>query len=374
MGPWLAIALARNAQHIHTIDTFFPETLIALKPCTLDRLTTLRIDSFQGTEALLVDIPRRSHHLQKLRTPYFCEPSTSVDQFLAALRSHPSLQTFRTYQMYRVPHTMVRQLLSSLRRLKLTGSVELDRQYLGFLNRCLDLEHFATAACELTHEAVLALAAVLSTLPNLRSLDLSPSIWNGKLAHELVDACPAGLTSYRGPRRQRDAIRVVRALQARREVLTVVHLDWSGLVWTAESVLQTFLCMCPRLQTFSAMGSLDRFRACLRGKGVQRTAEETSGERFCVSSWACEKTLKYLQIIFKSRLWDTETGECVDEEEMWIPSLEEDKLSGHDREFEFIPEALILQLGQLHQLEKLWLGRTTIVRQQWKCSYSVEIN
>ncbi|KAG0356197.1 hypothetical protein BG005_004890 [Podila minutissima] len=320
---------------------------------------------------------------------------------------------------------MVRQLLSR--------SVELDRPYLGFLSRCLNLEHFATAACELTHEAVLALAAVLSKLPNLRSLDLSPSVWNGELAHELVDACPTGLTSYRGTRRQRDVIRVVRALQARRAVLTVVHLDWSGLVWTAASVLQTFLCMCPRLQTFSAMGSLNRFRACLRREemGVQRTVEETSGERFCVSSWACEKTLKCLHIIFKSRLWDTETGECVDEEEMWIrlPSLEEGEPSGHDREFEFIPEALVLQLGRLHQLEKLWLGRTTvpvgagfrfadmtdeqngtsraqmskmlqalstlrglrsaqlcglknhtdmdefeIVRQQWKCSHSVEIN
>lgn len=46
-------------------------------------------------------------------------------------------------------------------------------------------------------------------------------------------------------------------------------------------------------------------------------------------------------------------------EEGWRTPLPEEQSSYH-RELKFILEALIFQLGQLHWLEQLWLGGTTV--------------
>lgn len=181
----------------------------------------------------------------------------------------------------------------------------MDSRYLGILCRCLALEHFATSMSKPTHDTVSALAETLSTYPHLRSLDLSPSIWSGEFAHEMIGTCLTGLASYKGPRKQRDYTHVVRSLQlGYADTLTVVYLDWSGLVWMTAGRLQTFLCACPHLQIFSAMVALNRDNARLQEPkmGAPRIEEVAISDRLCASSWACEETLRVLKVVFKSRL------------------------------------------------------------------------
>ncbi|KAF9311191.1 hypothetical protein BG003_007688 [Podila horticola] len=383
-------ALARYSDNIQLLQVDTPDMLGAFSIHTMHHLTILKIDSLENPSSLFVDLIRQSSSLQDLEMAYFSNdgPPCVIDRFLSVLRAHRRLKSIKVYDDGSISVAMARRLLLScgnldtvflevfsqrshesvvtpeawlsdlreligsesptfkVRNLTFDGDVDSGGPYVGFLKWCPNVERFAVPSTYDLPECVKGMASTIgSTMKKLQHLDLGLTDLSGYWAQMLIDEC-TGLKTFSNAYNQYDPHLTMDALLRKHQnTLTEVDLSANRLVWTAAGVLQDFLCACPNLCSFVAMGPYDqRHRLPHSGYRVpekQRTMEGTVRQH--ASLWTCPN-LKVLKLCFKSRRWDTtEAG-------------------GGERKIEYVPESLMSQLGQLSKLEDIWLARVEVVR------------
>ncbi|KAG0025486.1 hypothetical protein BGZ81_007122 [Podila clonocystis] len=248
-----------------------------------------------------------------------------------------------------------------IRELEINSGIRLGDPLFLLLGLCPNIERFTVPSSyywsqiltDAVAEVVTELAfRVRSTMKLLRHLDMGVSGMHGQYAADIIKAC-SHLITYVGLHDQREPQIAISALQSmHRDTLTVVDLCASGLVWTAVGVLQSFLCSCPNLSSFTAMGPLDS-RKTHPYKGYivpDEQRQQEVAERSSSSLWMC-KGLKELKLTFKSRCWTGGPRELREGEH------EQGSVYDLDSQVEYVPESLIEQLGSLTMLQELWLGR-----------------
>ncbi|KAF9315446.1 hypothetical protein BG003_002993 [Podila horticola] len=406
-------ALVRYAHNVRSVHSFWPRAEATLAAIAINNLTILKISS-TGFVPAFVDLFSRSHNLRLLDMTCLLQDKTVAERFISVLRNHHQLQELRM-RLFNTPRPITRRILLScgnldkilvkvsmgnsevpeltmgnvdgpvrthenvlaemvelagsespsfkVRDLEINSGIMLGDPLFLLLRLCPDIERFTAPSSyywsqiltDAVSEMVTELALRMrSTMKKLRHLDMGVSDMHGQYAADIIEAC-SGLVSYIGLHDQRELQIAISTLQSmHRDTLTVVDLCASGLVWTAEGVLQSFLCACPSLSSFSAMGPLDpRKTRPYKGYFVpdkQRQQEAT--QRSSSSLWMC-KGLKELKLTFKSRCWSVRPRELREAE------YEQGSVHDLDSQVEYVPVSLIEQLGSLTMLQELWLGRVT---------------
>ncbi|KAF9390892.1 hypothetical protein CPB97_008132 [Podila verticillata] len=401
--PEAQTALVRFANNVRSVHSFWPRAEATLAVHAINNLTVLKISS-TGSVPAFVDLFSRSHNLRLLDMTCLLQDATVVERFLSVLRNHQRLQELRM-RLFNTPTPITRRILLScgnldkilikvsmgidenpkpahdaihaemvelagsgspsfkVRDLEINSGIKLGDPLFLLLELCPNIERFTAPSSyfwsqiltDTVTDVVTELASRMrSTMTKLRYLDMGMSDMHGKYTADIIEAC-TGLVGYVGLHDQREPQIAISALQSHhRNTLTVVDLCASGLVWTAAGVLQSFLCACPHLQSFTAMGPLDpRKTHPYKGYFVpdeQRQEEGTA--RSCMSSWA-SKSLKELKLTFKSRSW----GGLSEARE----GHEQGSIHSKDSQVEYVPESLVEELGCQTKLQELWLGRVTRV-------------
>ncbi|KAG0352586.1 hypothetical protein BG005_007999 [Podila minutissima] len=398
--PEAQTALVRYAHNVRSVHSFWPRAEATLAAHAISNLTVLKISS-TGSVPAFVDLFSHSHSLRMLDMTCLLQDKAVVERFISVLRSHRQLQELRM-RLFNTPSQITRRILLccgnldkilikvsmgaegpvptngsilaemaelagsespsfKVRDLEINSGIKLGDPLFLLLGLCPNVERFTAPSSyywsqiltDAVSEVVTELALkVRSTMKRLRHLDMGVSDMHGKYAADIIVAC-SDLTTYVGLHDQREPQIAISALQSmHRDTLTVVDLCASGLVWTASGILQSFLCACPNILSFAAMGPLDpRKTHPYKGYIVpdeQRQQEAT--ERSSSSLWMC-KGLKVLKLTFKSRCWNGGPRELQESEH------EQGSVHDLDSQVEYVPESLIEQLGSLAMLQELWLGR-----------------
>lgn len=401
--PEAQTALVRFANNVRSVHSFWPRAEATLATHAINNLTILKISSI-GSVPAFVDLFSRSHNLRLLDMTCPLRDASVVERFLSVLRNHHRLQELRM-RLFDTPTPITRRILLScgnldkilikvsmgidenpkpahdallaemvelagsespsfkVRDLEINSGIKLGDPLFLLLGLCPNIERFTAPSSyfwsriltDTVTEVVTELASRMrSTMKKLRYLDMGMSDMHGKYTADIIEAC-TGLVGYAGLHDQREPQIAISTLQSHhRDTLTVVDLCASGLIWTAAGVLQSFLCACLHLQSFTAMGPLDSRKAYpYKGYLVpdeQHQEEDTA--RSCMSSWA-SKSLRELRLTFKSRCW----GGLSEAKE----GHEQGSIHSKDSQVEYVPESLIEQLGYQTKLQELWLGRATKV-------------
>ncbi|KAG0086400.1 hypothetical protein BGZ93_000134 [Podila epicladia] len=410
--PEALTALVRYAHNVRSVHSFWPRAEATLAAHAINNLTVLEVSS-TGSVPAFVDLFSHSHNLRMLDMTCLLQDKAVAERFISVLRSHRQLQELRM-RLFNTPRPTTRRILLCcgnldkilikvsmgstevpelslsvgvpfpthgnilaemvelagsespsfrVRDLEINSGIKLGDPLFLLLGLCPNVERFTVPSSyywsqiltDTVSEVVTELALrVRSTMKKLRHLDMGVSDMHGQYAADIIVAC-SDLITYAGLHDQREPQIAISALQSmHRDTLTVVDLCASGLVWTAAGVLQTFLCACPNLLSFTAMGPLDpRKTHPYKGYIVpdeQRQQEVT--ERSSGSLWTC-KGLRDLKLTFKSRCWNAGPRELREGE------YEHGSVYDLDSQVEYVPESLIEQLGSLAMLQELWLGRAT---------------
>lgn len=394
-------ALARYANTIRFLEIDTPDMLIAFNTQHLHNLTILKIDTITGSSSLFVDLISRSSNLRKLEMAYFShfDPPSVIGRFLSVIRTHPRLESIKVYDNESIDLTMARRLLFScgnldkvylevvnqlsedpledtevwlnewreltgsesltfkVRDLTFDGDVGYGRLYIAFLQWCPHVEKLTVPSTyDIPHCIQKMAYSIGSTMKELQHLDMSLTDMSGYWGRELIESCCPGLKSFNNAYYQQDPHLTIKALKKHQNTLTKVDLSANGLVWTATGLIQDFLCACPNLQTFVAMGPLDQRHRLPSSRYVvpQKQCDMERTARRSASFWACPN-LKILKLCYKSRRWDT-IGPGGG-----IERIQKGSIHGNQG-LEYVPESLISQLGQLTRLEDLCLARVGVVR------------
>ncbi|KAF9389477.1 hypothetical protein CPC16_005773 [Podila verticillata] len=227
-----------------------------------------------------------------------------------------------------------------------------DYTFFPFLRLCSKLERFAMPNMYSISDINNVATILASTATGLRHLDLRTTDFHPSYAAALIHAC-RGLETFIGSRLRRQAQLVVDALLEHRDTLRVLGLEKTHSGIMTGAMLQSLLCACPNLDTFSALSARVEGKIEARIDPVVRglDLEPPDGQEM---SWACDR-LRVLKLQFESQI-----GVFQDQlpQDGNIHFLRE-KAGCVAHLIEIVPPALIVQLGRLTDLEELHLGRTT---------------
>ncbi|KAF9390891.1 hypothetical protein CPB97_008131 [Podila verticillata] len=397
--------LAQRSKTIHSLESVFPEVWPVFLTVPLDNLTVLKSPSLPQRQAhSLVNErygPQLMHliavcpKLEVLHVGFLNSTNGENNLLLPAIRRLRHLRELHIENYDRINCQHVRQwLLSSCRLeklhirlpiggyhrakkpeedaadiLELNGSqIEsasitdlsfacrvydcADYTFLPFLRLCSKLERFAMPNMY-SFYAVSNVATILaSTATRLRHLDLRTTDIHASNAAVLIRACH-GLETFIGSRHRRQAQLVVSALLEHRDTLRVLDFEKTHTGNMTGAMLQSLLCACPNLDTFSALSArVEGKIEALMDPVVRGPDLEPPGGQGML--WACDR-LRVLRLQFESQVGVFQDQRPLDGKIHFF--REEVGCVGHL--IEVVPTALIAQLGRLAHLEELHLGRAT---------------
>ncbi|KAI9242881.1 MAG: hypothetical protein BYD32DRAFT_832 [Podila humilis] len=372
-SPLALAAVARLCSLVQIVETNNPRLLDLFDDSySFLNLSTLRVSQFGLSAGAFVQLVSRCTNLQTLELlSYFDQQEPIVEQFLAILQSRPRLRKLVVLGGL-IPTAMVRRLLLSCGNLEkidiglyphltelplptpkalldevqeLTGSespsfkvtdlkiscyMELGEPYCSFLQMCPNVTRFAMPVMNISSKKKEPYPSVLkSTMKKLRHLKLYTTASSMEITAGHIIAC-TNLESYIDPEYMPSSEPVTTALSRHCNTLTVIELRGFRLFWRPTEAVHTLLCTCPSLQRFSA-------------KGTETYEHMEEVNSYWMTSLWISSNLKALEIDFGSRLVETEEPERG------------------ERELEYVPEFLVLQLGRMAKLEEISLRRVVAV-------------